>query len=356
LLALAWGCVAVLAGCAAGPSPSVPSNDSDAYAVRRIDARPTIDGRLAEKDWSKIPSLRFAEIVTGAPVPERTICKIAWDDDCLYIAGDLEDRDVWSRVGLRDDECDRAMVEAMTANLWWMPEAEWRRCETLIHQSDKFVKVFLDPDADGVNYVEFHINPLNNIFDAWYERGYSKPEGNERRGAHVSWRCEGLISATQVDGTLNAPHDADRGWSFEIAVPWKALAPLCKGACPPKPGDVWLAHVGRVDRPAFRKPRTYWTWPVVGVVQSHLPDTWGRLIFQGPGAVAMPAGDPLARERFRQFMGWGHGASEDVIPKAAAIGMTDFITPARGKNLEGAVKVGKVRLGTQPREVTPHAP
>ena len=248
------------------------------YHCRHVSEAVVIDGKLDEHCWDRAPNMPFKGIADGSEPQLGTLTKLIWDDRCLYVGMVVKDPDVWSRAGLRDEECTRDYVEK--AIIYKDPEnPEWHRLECNIMCVDKFVKVFIDPDADGLGYFEFHINPINNKFDAWYDQGFEKKWGDREIGPHVTWSCPGFISATYIDGTLNAPHDVDKGWSVEMAIPWEAFAPQVRGACPPKAGDTWSAHLGRVQREKYGLERIYWTWPVIGVVNCHLPDTWGLLVF-----------------------------------------------------------------------------
>jgi hypothetical protein len=94
-----------------------------------------------------------------------------------------------------------------------------------------------------------------------------------------------------VDGTLNNPGDTDRGWSVEIAFPWKALAEYAHKETPPRPGDEWRVNFSRVEwrheimNGKYRKvPNTKednWVWSPQGVVNMHIPERWGRVRFTG---------------------------------------------------------------------------
>jgi len=283
-----WSCLATFlcaafAGC--GPQGEPPAvlgtrvegDVRPAYPCHRASAPLRIDGVLSEAAWKQAPVFALAETASGKPAPRRYAVRLLRDEQYLYVGFEIEDPDVWARVGYHDDEVGRAY--ALIANHHKCCSKEWQRIEADIHSIDKFVKLFFDPDGDGENYVEFHLNPLNNRFDACYARGYEDPKGGTSRGEDVGWTCAGLITATHVDGTLNAPHDRDKGWSAEMAIPWTSLARFSKAPCPPAESSAWLLHLGYIDRPGYYKPRTYWTWPVIGVVQSHMPKTWGRLVF-----------------------------------------------------------------------------
>ncbi len=100
-------------------------------------------------------------MVNGSVPPLKTTARILWDDDYFYFGFECEDPDVWARVGLRDNEVPKDLVFSISVP---KDKTGWYRLETEIVNLDKFVKVFLDPDADGKGVMEFHINPINNIF------------------------------------------------------------------------------------------------------------------------------------------------------------------------------------------------
>ena len=113
-----------------------------------------------------------------------------WDDDCLYIAAELEEPNVWATLTKHD---------------------------SVIFQDNDF-EVFLDPDGDGHLYAELELNALNTTWDLLLTKPYK--DGGR---AIDAWEITGLRTAVHVDGTLNDPRDRDRGWSIEIAWPWKGL-------------------------------------------------------------------------------------------------------------------------------------
>ena len=54
-------------------------------------------------------------------------------------------------------------------------------------------------------------------------------------------------AAVHVDGTVNNPRDTDRGWSVEIAMPWRAFDRHPGAGRTPKPGDHWRVNFSRVE-------------------------------------------------------------------------------------------------------------
>jgi hypothetical protein len=168
--------------------------------------------------------------------------------------------------------------------------------------------VFIDPDGDNHEYYEFEINALNTTWDLYLPRPY-------RDGglAMNNWEIPGLKSAIHVDGTLNDPRDTDRGWSVEIAFPWKALREATRQPAPPKDGDQWRVNFSRVEwqheivegkyRKVAGKKEDNWVWSPQGVINMHWPEKWGYVQFARgkPGTVAFrpdpegPARDLLHR-------------------------------------------------------------
>jgi hypothetical protein len=76
----------------------------------------------------------------------------------------------------------------------------------------------------------------------------------------------------------------DRGWTAELAFPWKGLEWLRDGrSLPPKDGDVW-----RIDCSRFEKigrdgevldPCVGWTWNRHGHYDSHIPEVFPYVTF-----------------------------------------------------------------------------
>ena len=290
----------------------------------------TINGELTESCWETAPLMPFRGLVDGSEPPLQTFTRLLWDDNYLYVGCDVRDPEVWARAALRDEECSKEYAD----RAFYSSEvraAEWRRLECNVMHLDKFVKILIDPDADGKRYLEFQVNPLNTVFDAWYEQGFKEKWGDQDRGPNIAWTCSGLVTAAHVEGTLNAPHDVDQGWCLEMAIPWKAIAPFAKGACPPKAGDVWTAHLGRIHKEKFNSPNIYWTWPVIGSTNSHLPHAYGEIMFRNDKA------------QFNRLMAWGaRGNPKEFVPKAADIGVTDIMSNSHDPEyLAGLVEVAK---------------
>ena len=263
----------------AAPKTSEPGDDPyrppRGYVCYRAAGPVTVDGRLDKPVWRDAPWTDDFVDIRGDPQPPprfRTRAKMLWDDHFFYIGAELEEPHVWATLTEHD---------------------------AVIFQDNDF-EVFIDPDGDNHEYYEFEINALNTGWDLLLPRPYK--DGGK---AVNSWEIPGLKTAVFVDGTLNDPSDTDRGWSVEIALPWKVLGELAYRPAPPKDGDQWRVNFSRVewrhrvaDGKYAKTPgllEDNWVWSPQGVVNMHRPETWGYVQFStaAPGIVAFrpdPAG------------------------------------------------------------------
>lgn len=221
---------------------------------------PALDGRLDDPAWRDAPWTDDFVDIEGdiRPKPSlRTRVKMLWDDEALYIGAELVEPHLWATQREHDS--------------------------VIFHEND--FEFFIDPNGDNHEYYEFEINALNTGWDLLLPRPY-KDEGSAVNG----WEIAGLRTAVHLDGTLNNPSDVDRGWSIEMAVPWKALGELARRDAPPKDGDQWRINFSRVEWPTEADGRGYrkaagavehnWVWSPQYVVDMHRPETWGYVQFE----------------------------------------------------------------------------
>lgn len=231
------------------------------YACYRTSTPIRIDGKLDDDAWRTAPwSGDFVDIEGDRkPKPKhRTRVKMLWDDHALYIAAELDEPHV--HAILKDHD------------------------SYIFHEDNDF-EVFLDPDGDQELYAELEMNALNTTWDLLLTKPY-RFTGR----AIDAWEIAGLRTAVHVDGTINNPTDIDRGWTIEIAWPWKGLKEISRGHFPPHAHDVWRINFSRVQLDydivggKYRtiKPRVEqnWVWSPQGVVNMHLPERWGLLEFR----------------------------------------------------------------------------
>ena len=259
-----------------------PTIETAKYTCYRTPERISIDGMLDEAVWSRAPwSSPFVEIVSGEPAWFDTRVALLWDDDNLYFGFKAEETDVWGTLTERDSK--------------------------IYEEND--LEIFV---AGKNAYYEFEINALNVIYEVfWIWKDVHQPGGPywgrpefdpatqrtmvlEGVGGHVhergerwgflDWDLPGLRHGVHVDGTLNKRDDIDRGWSAEIAIPWRGLELIADGrSLPPRDGDVW-----RIDCSRFEKigkntevldPCIGWTWNRHGHYDSHIPEVFPEITF-----------------------------------------------------------------------------
>ena len=106
----------------------------------------------------------------------------------------------------------------------------------------------------------------------------------ERAGRSWIGIFPGLRTAVRVQGTLNDPSDIDRGWTVELAFPWKGMAVLAGSRpVPPRDGDIWRMDLSRFERLEYcgvkAEPHPGWALNRHGVYDSHIPERFSFIRF-----------------------------------------------------------------------------
>jgi hypothetical protein len=229
------------------------------YECRKTTQAVKIDGRLDDAAWRQASWTEYFVDIEGdkKPAPRfRTRVKMLWDEQYFYVAAEMEEPDLWATLTKHD---------------------------SVIFRDNDF-EVFIDPNGDTLEYYEFEINALNTGWDLFLDKPY-------RHGgkANNNWEIPGLLTAVHLDGSLNQPGDRDRGWSVEIAFPWKVLAEFAHKPAPPRSGDEWRVNFSRVQwklevvdgkyRKIANTKEDNWVWSPQGAVNMHIPEKWGRVRF-----------------------------------------------------------------------------
>lgn len=235
------------------------------YICQRTGKAIKIDGRLNDRSWKKAKWSNLFVDIEGdkKPLPlQQTKVKMLWDDQYLYIGAVLEEEHIWAYQNKKDQ---------------------------IVYLENDF-EVFIDPDNDTENYYELEINAINNTFDLFLPKTYKK--GGK---AQLKWDIKDLKSAVYVDGTVNNAADKDKKWSVEIAIPFVSLSNENIPAIDPKNKPEWRINFSRVNwqhditngkysrkkDPENNKtlPEYNWVWSPQGIVNMHVPEHWGYLIF-----------------------------------------------------------------------------
>ena len=161
------------------------------YVCGRTETPPVIDGKGNDWQWQTARELSPLRDIEGAAIPHDCRIKMLWDDKYLYILADMDEKHLWATLTEHD---------------------------SIIYRDPDF-EIFIDPDGDGLNYIELEINALNSTWDLFIPRPYRFDD------PHIlhDWEIPGLKHAVDLRGTLNNASDTDEGWSVELAIPWSCI-------------------------------------------------------------------------------------------------------------------------------------
>ncbi|MBN9308553.1 carbohydrate-binding family 9-like protein [Devosia sp.] len=280
-----------------GPSPrfpevprwatvaNVPTRDLPAiptYTCRRVTSPLTIDGKLDEPEWDRAEwSAPMGRIETGIVDAPAASVALLWDNTYLYVGFRIADPDVRGTAVRHHEQ---------------------------LYMLDDDAEVFVN----GVGrYYEVGVNPINTIYEfrwTWLEpliarQDYAAIEAlfktrdfvyyTARAGelagriGDMNWELPGLRHAVAIEGTLNAPHDRDTGWTVEYALPWSGLAQI--GVPSPQAGQqlriqAYRAFHNRDEKSARAEemarawpgatPYEGYTWSTMGNGNVHNPERW----------------------------------------------------------------------------------
>lgn len=210
------------------------------YTVKRVRKAPVIDGVLDDAAWKDAAPVRLVGSFDGRPASLRTEARLAYDDQNLYVAFDMDDPDVWGTLLQRD------------AKIY----------------EEEVVEIFLDANADGRTYNELEVSPHNTIFDAYFPA--------RRQGMDLSWDS-GMKTAVKVRGTLDNPADRDEGWSVEMQIPFAKLAEVPH--VPPRKGERWRFNLYRLEHPG-RGPAEGQAFSPLFMGDFHNLPRFGWLVFE----------------------------------------------------------------------------
>lgn len=269
-------------------------NEAAHYTCRKINSQIEINGNLNKPEWQQAEkSARFVDMVTGEPGLYDTCSAALWNDENLYIA-------FWAEEPF------------VSAN-------QTERDSIIFLEND--LEVFID---GGDCYYELEVNALNTIYEVFFiwKDAYTKGSrfdvaefdvfkekaltfggdydrtgdsfwwGRNPRGlrwAFLDYDLQGLKTAVNVDGKINDSTHVDKGWTLEIAIPWKSMKWLANGRpLPPTEGDIWRIFFGRFQKmtPSGQEvqPHPAWVMSKHGVYDTHSPECFPYVHFMDSGS------------------------------------------------------------------------
>jgi hypothetical protein len=237
---------AFLAPMAAGPvwaQTERPNLDPvPTYEVHRAKIAPRIDGNLDDAVWRAAKPVVFVfpwADQTGKK--QKTVARLAWDNDNLYIAYACDDTDITAVYGQPDDPTYK----------------------------DDAVEIFIAPPGVKNLYLGLEMNARAVLYDYLYAFPQRLLKNYNLRGVQL---------ASSIKGTLNMTGDQDQGWSLEVAIPWRAFADLADNPVP-KIGDRWIANMNRWDGTEPNRRLSQWSDSGMLKPDPHNPNRFGKLLF-----------------------------------------------------------------------------
>lgn len=231
----------VLANCARGEEkpPLYSCLEIPGHSIR-------LDGKPDEQIWTKATEISLYDI-EDASIPRYPVdAKLLKNNQFLYITLNVADTEV---SGTGDTLCTRPHEERDVLN------------------GNSVIEIFIDPDGDGKNYMEIHINSEGQLADKVFD--YPPPDG-ARRECEIDfngeatcdnkWNCDGLRATVNIT--------PDKGWTTEVAVPLKSIGQLADAR-------ILLVHHRKIYGESL-----WWSWPVLKIKNCHYPSRWGTVNFE----------------------------------------------------------------------------
>lgn len=253
LAALSWSWTA------AGEAPArtwTPDMPPPTYTAYRAEHAIGVDGKLDESSWKKAPPLELAcNLSTHAEeIRYKAVCRILWDDTCLYVGFSCPDQD--------------GVV---------MPASRERR---KIIAADA-VEFFVDPSKDHQLFYEFHANGLGWVYNTIVFKEKNKNHSGQTGldfmgGIHLQGvKAAGTVSRGDSSGQ-------PKGFTVELALPLGSdglgmFCPEVKSGAWPREGTVWRVYPVRVKRRQAKA--TYIVPSPTFQAWNHVPERWVPLVF-----------------------------------------------------------------------------
>jgi hypothetical protein len=212
------------------------------YEVSRARIAPRIDGHLDDAAWQAAKPVMFVFPWAGQTgKKQKTVARLTWDNDNLYVAYECDDSDITAVHTQPDDPTYK----------------------------DDAVEIFIAPPGVKNLYLGLEMNARAVLYDYLYPFPQRLIKKYDLRGVQV---------AVSIKGTLNISGDRDQGWNLEVAIPWRAFSDLADNPVP-RIGDRWIANMNRWDGTEPNRRLSQWSDSGMLKPNPHYPDRFGQLLF-----------------------------------------------------------------------------
>lgn len=232
------------------------------YEAIHTNDQMTIDGKEDEAAWQNVPKMYIDHTIVGdlGDQIHTAWCKMLWDNKNVYYFIHIDEPQLWATI---------------TQN------------ESKLFLENAF-EIFLNPDGDGQQYIEYQTNALGATWDLLMDKPY-------RNGGdfNSSYTIKNAKEAVKYYGTLNNGKDKDSCWTVELAFPIHSIIGLDK--IKSLQDKIWRMNLSRVewtlttdadghyhkklDVDGKQIPESYFTWSPQYAVNLHTPEKWGYVRF-----------------------------------------------------------------------------
>lgn len=211
----------------------------------------TIDGKMNESAWGKTETSSFNYFyrLEQPDDQQKTVFRMLWDNENLYLFFECEDKFITAREKNRDGQ----------------------------PYLDDCAEIFLIPVPDSLNvHFGFEVNLNKASNDFIFLNNFYRGESGMIKSFNPDFKV-----ATTINGSINDNSDMDKGWTMEMAIPLKLFEGL-DNFYPVKEGSKWAFLAARQDRndPNGDRRSTSSNFPVYDIGKSlHQPNRFGLLQF-----------------------------------------------------------------------------
>jgi len=240
--------------------------DPPVYNCKRAPfALKDVDGNLDKEFWQNADFTEAFRDIEGPSMPSpryETKAKMLWDDDNLYIGAILYGDEIWANQ--TEHDC------------------------VIFYDND--FEIFIDPDSDTQEYIEYEMNALGTYWDLLLTKAY-RDLGSPINSLEV----KGIKNGVKIAGKLNVPDPENKFWSVEVVIPFETIAECDISRKAPMAGDFYRMNFSRVQWKVDKSgskyskilsketgkplPEDNWVWSPTGVINIHYPELWGYVFF-----------------------------------------------------------------------------